>query len=284
MTIDLAAARQFLHANARLLDVHRAAHAFDRASAAPVLRALRAYRNDDGGLGHGLEPDVRSPTSETTSTLHGLEVLAELDALDDPMIVGIHDWVAGVSDADGGVPFVLPAAMDYPRGPWMVVAEGGSHLTFGFAALLARAGLRSDWLDAAVAWSWARLDDPDGIDAYTVKYALFFLDHVPDRERALATVGALRGKVRDDGSIAVPGGTEDEKLTVTTLAPRPGAPSRTIFTGAQVAADLDALEAGQREDGGWTVDYLAWCPAQAVEWRGLATLRALQTLRAEGRC
>ena len=83
---DLVAARRFVLANARLLDTHRAAHAFDGASREPVLATLAAYRNADGGFGHGLEPDIRAPHSETTSTLHALEVLAEVDASDHPFV------------------------------------------------------------------------------------------------------------------------------------------------------------------------------------------------------
>lgn len=274
----VAAARTFLYANARLLDTHRAAHAFDGASAEPVLAALRAYRNDDGGFGHALEPDVRTPDSETTSTLHGLEVLAEIDALADPMVAGVHEWVAGVAGPDGGVPFVFPAALDYPHGPWMAPGEGGSHLTYGFAALLADAGLRSDWLDAATDWSWTRVEDPRHIDAYSLKYALFFLDHTPERERAVAAVTGLRSLVSADGSVPVPGGNADEKLTATTLSPRAGAVSRGLFTDDQMRAALDDLAAGQQPDGGWTVDWLGWSPGQAVEWRGLATFLALRTL------
>ena len=51
----------------------------------------------------------------------------------------------------------------------------------------------------------------------------------------------------------------------------------------QLEADLDRLEAGQQEDGGWTVEYLQWSPAQALEWRSLATISALGVLGANGR-
>ena len=47
--------------------------------------------------------------------------------------------------------------------------------------------------------------------------------------------------------------------------------------------DLDRLEAGQGEDGGWTFDWLGWSPGQAVEWRGIVTLEALSLLLAHGR-
>jgi hypothetical protein len=57
----------------------------------------------------------------------------------------------------------------------------------------------------------------------------------------------------------------------------------TDCTEAQIEADLDALQNGQQDDGGWTFDWLAWSPGQSVEWRGIVTLRALATLRAHGR-
>jgi hypothetical protein len=76
----------------------------------------------------------------------------------------------------------------------------------------------------------------------------------------------------------VPGGTEDERLTPLALSERPGSRSRRLFTDAQIEADLDLLEAGQLQDGGWMFDWLAWCPGQEVEWRGLVSLRALTQL------
>ena len=97
-----------------------------------------------------------------------------------------------------------------------------------------------------------------------------------DLERMRPALGA-------DGCLAVPGGTENERLTPLDLSPHPDLPSRALFTDDQIATDLDRLEAGQEEDGGWTVDYLQWSPAQALEWRGIATILALGVLRENGR-
>ena len=116
-----------------------------------------------------------------------------------------------------------------------------------------------------------------------MKFALDFLDHVPDPARAGAAIESLRSRIGADGSIPVPGGTENERLTPLTLSPRPGARSRALFTDDQIEADLDRLEQGQQEDGGWTFDWLAWSPGQSVEWRGAMTLRALATLHAHRR-
>lgn len=288
MTVDLAAAERFLLENARLLDRHRYAHAFGPGgyrgtAAAAVVAALRAYLNVDGGFGHALEPDVRGPLSETTATLHGLEVLEEVGRLDEPMVAGLASYVWSVADADGGVPFVLPGSLAYPRGPWMEPVEGGSHLTFGLAAVLRTAGQGSPWLDAAEEWCWRRLAVPDELSSYWVKYALTFLDAHRDEGRVRTTIAALGALVDDDGSVPVAGGTEGERLDLLTLAPRPGTRSRALFTDAQVEVALDRLEAAQQPDGGWTFDWLPWSPAQTIEWRGLVTLRALLVLRDHGR-
>src|SRR4051812_20023188 len=118
MSVDIQSAERFVLSNARLLDRHRLAVLLHGAPVAPVLAALRAYRNSDGGFGHALEPDVRAPESEPASVLHALDVLAEVGALGDPMVADAAAWVAAIADPDGGVPFVLPTAAAYPHAPW----------------------------------------------------------------------------------------------------------------------------------------------------------------------
>src|SRR5829696_6165301 len=118
MPVDLVAAERFVFANARLLDRHRLAVLLHGAPVAPVLAALRAYRNPDGGFGHALEPDVRAPGSEPTSTLHAVEVLAEVGGLGDPMVTDAAAWIATIAEPDGGVPVMLPGAAAHPRAPF----------------------------------------------------------------------------------------------------------------------------------------------------------------------
>jgi hypothetical protein len=283
MPIDLDAAERFVLGNARLLDRHRLAVMLHGAPAAPVLAALRAYRNPDGGFGNALEPDVRAPESEPAATLHALEVLSGVGALDDPLVADAAAWVASIADDDGGVPFVMPTAAAHPHAPWMVPSDGGSHLTFALAGKLWKAGSGEPWLRRATEWCWAKLEHADQIGSYWVKFALDFLDSVPDAARAGAAIEQLRPRIGADGSIAVAGGTADERLTPLMLSERPGARSRVLFADEQIEADLDRLQQGQQDDGGWTFDWLAWSPGQTVEWRGGMTLRALATLAAHGR-
>ncbi len=270
-------------ASARLLDRHRLAALLHGASSRPALEALRAYRNPDGGFGHALEPDVRAPQSEPSSTLSALGVLLEMGALEDQMLADAAAWIAEIAHPDGGVPFVLPTAAEHPHAPWMVPSSEGSFLTLAIAGALHRARSDEPWLRRATDWCWAKLEGSDELSAYWVKFALEFLDQVPDQRRASAAMERLRPRLGNDGSIPVPGGTANERLTALTLSERPEARSRILFTQPQIQADLELLARGQQADGGWTFDFLAWSPGQAVEWRGIVTLRALSTLLAHGR-
>ncbi|MET1006021.1 MAG: hypothetical protein ABWX96_10755 [Propionibacteriaceae bacterium] len=283
MTMNLDAAEQFVLTHGRLLERIRLAVLLHDADRDGLLVALSAYQNPDGGFGQALEPDVRGPHSETTSTLDALEQLLDQDAAEHPAVAEALAWVGTEALPDGGVPFVLPATADYPHAPWMQPSDGGSHLTFGFAAVGRRVKSDQSWLDGAESWSWNLLAHPERIDGYLLKYALKFLDAHGDDPRTPGILDQLKGLVGPDGSVPVPGGIEDEKLTPLTLSPRPDLPSRTLFTADQIQADLDELEAGQQADGGWTFNFAEWCPAQGLDWRGLVTVQALTTLREHGR-
>jgi hypothetical protein len=281
--VDVTAARQFLFDDARLLERHRAAALLDGASPTRVVEALIPYRNSDGGFGHALEPDVRGPDSQTSGALTALQVLAEVGAVGDPLVAGVADWIASIANEDGGVATVLPTAVEYPRAPWMQPVDGSGFLTYALAAQLYHLKSEHPWLHHAAAWCWDQLDNATEFGGYTAKFALDFLDATPDVERASAMVLRVRSALREDGSIPISGGIEDEQLTPLDMSPVPGKPSRELFTEEQIEAGLDRLEAGQLDDGGWDFDFLHWSPGQAVEWRGIATVGALSTLIINGR-
>lgn len=281
-SIDIDAAQQFIYNDARLLERHRLAVLLDDAPPSRVLNALRPYRNDDGGWGHALEPDLRGPDSQVSAAMSALEVLAEVGAADDPAVSETVDWLASVALPDGRVPQVLQSAESYPSAPWMQPNDNG-FLTFGTVAHLWELGVKHPWLDAATEWCWSQVEGDAATGGYAVKFALTFLDSVPEPDRAMIAVERFRSTLREDGTLPIPDGVEDEHLTPLELSSRPGVPSRALFTDAQIEAGLNALEQEQLDDGGWDFHFLHWSPGQAVEWRGIVTLGALRTLRAHGR-
>jgi hypothetical protein len=62
-TPDFDAAAQFLAARARVVDRRLFERLFSGGGAGPVTDAVGAYRNDDGGFGYALEPDLRAAAS-----------------------------------------------------------------------------------------------------------------------------------------------------------------------------------------------------------------------------
>ena len=94
MTVDLPAAADFLASSARSLDRRRFDLLFGSGGVEPVLAAVDGYRNADGGYGWGLEPDLRSGTSQPGGALHALEAFADLAPATTPRAAGVCDWLA----------------------------------------------------------------------------------------------------------------------------------------------------------------------------------------------
>ena len=109
MSSQLTAARGFMAGHARVLDRRRFELLFEGADATPVLAALGAYRNPDGGYGHGLEPDLRASESQPAAALHAFEVFAEVAPVTAPEAVELCDWLDAVALPDGGLPFAMLA-------------------------------------------------------------------------------------------------------------------------------------------------------------------------------
>jgi hypothetical protein len=285
-TPDLAAAEQFMLRTARILDRRRWALRFGDGPAEPVLDALRAYRNPDGGFGHALEPDLRGPDSQPLPAWHALMVLAEADALGDPMTTGLLGWLDGTAGPDGGVRFMLPSGLDHPRAPWWQTDQDspGSLLATGLlAAELLRHGVEHPFTGRATAFCWNEIDSLGEADAYTAISALAFLDAVPDRDRAERAMDRLGPLILEQKLVTLDPDEQGETHFPLEFAPRPDSIGRRLFDDATIERHLDALVAGQQPDGGWTFSFPVWTPATEPEWRGVVTFENVTTLRAYGR-
>ncbi len=77
----------FIHTQARELDKRLFAYHFEGGTKTAVLNALAHYQNDDGGFGHGIEPDFRLQASSPMATSVGLQYCVAVDAAADHPIV-----------------------------------------------------------------------------------------------------------------------------------------------------------------------------------------------------
>jgi hypothetical protein len=287
MSFDLDAAKTFIYAHARLLERHRLAYLLGEAGPEPVVTVLRAYRNADGGFGNAIEPDMRAPVSQPVGAHTAMEILHEVGVHDDALIDGAADWLTTVTRADGGVPFCLASALDYPRNPiWQPADESSIIQTGANAAALHELGVAHPWLDRADEFMWREIEKLDLTTAadnpgtgYVVRFAITFLNAVPDDQRANAALDALRPGL-DRFVSTEPGG---DVQTALDIAPWPDSRSRALVDPADIERNLDALEAAQQPDGGWMFGWDGWNPAATLEWRGVVTIEALRLLHANKR-
>jgi hypothetical protein len=283
---DVDAAARFLAANARVLDRRRFERLFLGGDARSVRDAVAAFRNADGGFGHALEPDGRTPASQPAAVAMALRTLDEADAWDEELVAGACEWLAANAPAEGGASFVEPTVEGWPHAPWWEAEEGRptSLFTTGdIAATLHARHVEHPWLDDATAVLWRRIDDLDDPGPYAFRGLLTFLQHVPDRGRAEQAFERVGRLLFDREMVAIDPDAEGEVHTPLDFAPNPDSIARRLFDEATIEAHLDHLAESQADDGGWTFNWPAWSPVAASEWRGSRTVDALRTLRANGR-
>jgi hypothetical protein len=282
---DLDAAARFLAERGRVLDRRRFEQAFAGGPPEAVRDAVTAYRNADGGFGHGLEPDCRAPGSQPATTALALRTLDEADAWDEDLVRAACDHLEATAPAEGGAVFVDESIAGWPVAPWWrPQGRSASVVTTGLlAGALHARGVRHPWLDRASEWLWSALDAPGRPGPYHGIGAMRFLDHAPERDRAVAAAERVAARLFEHDLVELDPEAPGEVHGPLSFAGLPGSPSRAAFPEDAVAAHLDHLAAGQRPDGAWTFNWPAWSPAAEAEWRGSLTVDALLRLRAEGR-
>jgi len=275
-------AERYLLLHGRLIDRLRFEALFRGASRTRVLDALRCYRNDDGGFGNALEPDLRGSGSQPEPVEVAFWILDELDAFDDPMVAAACDYLLGITAKDGGVPFALPSVRDTPRAPWWETGEeppGNLIPTASIAGLLHKHGVAHPWLGPATDFCWSAIADISDTTPYEARAVVQFLNLVPDRARAEAEFARLR-----EALLAMV--TFDPDASGEVHFPLDFAPSPLrlpLFTQDVLDRHLEALAAAQSDEGGWQGNWLIWTPVVEHEWGGFITVHRLRTLQAYGR-
>lgn len=285
------AGRAFISAHGRVLDQRRAAAAFDGEPTEAVVYAVLAYRNADGGFGHGLEPDTRDPNSQPLYAEVALEAVHSVGArLPVDVAASLCDHLATVAAPSGtpALPIMLPSFADHPRASHWLDVTGfppGLNPTASIVGHLHAAKTTHPWLDEATTWCLDQIDDGglDGADAHALRCVATLLAHIPDRAVADRLADDLFERLTTAAMFQALPTPDEYGLTPLHFAPTPGSPWRTRFDDHQIAAHLDVLAADQQADGGWPIRWEPPTEASVWEWRGMVTFEALATLAAYGR-
>ncbi len=108
-------ARDFILTNVRMIERRLFQFYFENDNSEGVFHAVYAYRNSDGGFGHGMEPDTASPESQPLFSIMALETLDEVGCLNATLIKSdFLPYFKSVTTEKGGIPWMLQPKSEYP--------------------------------------------------------------------------------------------------------------------------------------------------------------------------
>ncbi len=248
-----------------------------------VIGCLIPFRNDDGGFGHGLEPDKRLPHSQPLDVEIAFERLSMAGTHDPEMVMSACDWLQTVADERGAVPILLPPFAEFPRAAHWNAADYPPALnpTAAIAAHVHSFGLTHPWVERATDYCLSALETGDvPTEAHSLLGLTKLLAAVPDRDRADAIAPAISSALRTASFMNLDAGAQDYGLTPLEFAPSPVSYARPWFSSDVISAHLANLSAAQLADGGWPIAWEPSSEATRCEWRSIRTLWALCVLRA----
>lgn len=113
-------AQAWLKRYGRPLELARWEFFFEKGSKDAVISCLQAFQNDDGGFGHGLEPDFWLPDSSPLASWMAGQILVEVGAsLQDPIVERLVSYLMETPQVAPGMwPTVLERNNQYPHATW----------------------------------------------------------------------------------------------------------------------------------------------------------------------
>lgn len=266
-------AKSFLYKNARLLDRRRYEYFFEKGSKEAVIDALRAYQNRDGGFGNALEPDIRCPHSQPVPTEMALAIMDEVDGFAPDLLEGIVRYLRHMTLPDGGIPFVLRSAGDYPHAPWWRTEQDDRpsiNPTGRIIGLLYKQNVRTDfyqeeWFLRNVAYIWRVFEREKPNGYHDGVQWIAFLQHTPEQEKAGAYWPVIDEWLGRPGTIERDPEAKGYVHKVLDWAPARDSYANKFISDAELQQHLRALVSQQQEDGGWPI---SWPPVPEEKWSG----------------
>lgn len=117
---NFARARSFVKTQARPVDQALFAYAFEKGAPEAIGDALGKFANEDGGFGHGMEPDLRLPASSMLGTITAFPYLLQTHTpADHPLVEKGIRYLINTYDRNlKGWRIIPPEANEHPRAMW----------------------------------------------------------------------------------------------------------------------------------------------------------------------
>ncbi len=197
----VSSAGRFLEEHGRDIERARFGYHFGDTSREDLLTVLGRYQNQDGGFGHGLEPDIMAPDSNPFATELALLICLQAEVpKEHPLLQSTVEYLEEAQDADGSWRF-SPGVYEHPLAPWFAGWQWPAlNPSCTLAGLLRELDLGSERLHGRVASMFDRLAKPEdllGEDYYAARpYAYYFVTEWDHPGWALYAPGVLWWLVR----------------------------------------------------------------------------------------
>lgn len=281
-------ARAFILTNARMIERRLFQFHFENDGPEGVFHAVYAYRNSDGGFGHGMEPDTASPESQPLFSIMALETLDEVAYLNADLIQrDFMPYFEGVTTEKGGIPWMLLPTGEYPCADHFKTVKEWAALstTAPLLGILEKHKVDIPWMQKAEAFVWQeieRIKEKHVFCFLCVPRRLQFLQYTRSRAKAEKALEDLKGWILADGVLCTDKTDEGwglyGKPHTLNYAQAPGSILSPIFSEDMINADLDELIKRQADDGRWDTWY-GLSEGMKLEWAGIQTLWTLKTLK-----
>jgi hypothetical protein len=275
MTVSLEKVRGFVYGNGALWERALFGSLFETRPLEQLHACLLAYKNPDGGFGHGLEHDLKCPDSNPLGLEFLLSVNRDTGVPVTKVLEGTPEWVLRNRAADGSL--LNPASLrDYPLASWW--AEwGGQRAPDSITGNLLRLGLCPPPLaESTKSWVLENLT----LEKVKANEWLFMAYHAFDyfmNVEDFPDLGTYREAMVQNIVACAENAPEGQYGTVSMFAPTPKSPLAQRLPKALLKRALDYLMDTQREDGSWKDEH------DLPQWFPYTTIRNLLTLKRYGR-
>ena len=281
-------ARDFILTNARMVERRLFQFYFENDGPEGVFHAVYAYRNSDGGFGHGMEPDTASPESQPLFSIMALETLDEVGYLTKEIILNdFMPYFESITTDKGGIPWMFRPKNDYPCEEHFKTVKEWAALstTAPLLGILEKYNIEITWMQKAEQFVWEeieRIQEKHVFCFLCVPRRLQFLQYTKNKSNAEKALNDLKRWILEDGVLCKDKTDEGwglyEKPHSLNYAPSPQSILNPIFSKETIDSDLNELINRQKSDGRWYTWY-GLSEGMKLEWAGIQTLWTLKTLK-----
>ena len=286
--VDYLKARDFILTNARMIERRLFQFHFENDNPEGVFHAVYAYRNSDGGFGHGMEPDTASPESQPLFSIMALETLDEVGYLTKEIILNdFMPYFESITTEKGGIPWMLRPKSNYPcEGHFKTIKEWAAlSTTAPLLGILEKYNMDIPWMQKAEQFVWSefeRIKDKHAFCYLCVPRWLTFLENTKSQDKAEQTINNLKNWISNNGIICEDRSDEGWGLYGKPHSLNYATSSESILYSISnketIELDIKELINRQKEDGRWDTWY-GISEGTKLEWAGIQTLWTLKTLK-----